>query len=674
MFEFITNQFKRDKDKKDYLNEGAEDQKTLLTLTMKDDELVREIDNDILRAKPLYETMKMIQDENELYYLGKQLDKNRFRWELPAGENLLYANLETIISIISAKRKDPIVIPAQKTDESRDLGIKTQQYLTWKWNEQDMIVKYEDWVRHAELYRIGVLKVRFDQLRDDYEILNIRPQRIMIDRDATDEFNAKFIVEFKEDNLETLIRMFPTAKADLNKSFGEKLGTLIKYVEYWTNEFVVWKVNNIVLDKKKNPNWNWDESKKTKGVTKREQSLKELKERWAGKAKNEKLENLLLNYFNEPRKPYIILSLKSLNKDIYADTSDFEQGKLVQDIINRRKRQIDKGAIRALGREVYSGSSISKEEAKKSIANPNSPIWVEKGKASDMVSIVAPAPVSPVLFSDLGESKTALDDVMGVHGTTKGERGPQETATGRKILKEGDLGRIDLSVRRIDKKLELLYSWMLQMPKVWWDEEHFIKIMGAESAAEYLKFSTNDIEDGQEIMVKSEMTVDKSTDRMNATVKLQGGLIDPLTYYEKFDEPNPKELARRLVFYMTDPKLYIQQFCVDENTEGAENDPVIKAKQESQQMMQGEIVPPWQRADQLHIEEHNRFMQSGEFTKSDDIEIKNNYAQHVRAEIEIVRGQIPRPQVAPRPAGPTGQPAGGQTNQATKTQPYAVPK
>ena len=104
-FEFITNFFNRNqgKDQKDYLNEGVEDQKTLLTLTMDNDELVREIDNDILNSKSLYENMRMIQDSNELYYLGEQLDKRRFTWELPAAENLLYANTETKISIVSAK-------------------------------------------------------------------------------------------------------------------------------------------------------------------------------------------------------------------------------------------------------------------------------------------------------------------------------------------------------------------------------------------------------------------------------------------------------------------------------------------------------------------------------------------------------------------------------------------
>ena len=632
MANFITNIFNKfKKDEKDFSTEGIEEQKELLKVTMDDKDLIREINSDIQSSIPLYTKMKDIGDENESYYLGEQLDKNRFKWELPTAENLLYMAIETIISIITSKRKEPIVIPARDTEESKVLANKTQQFLAWKWNDENMITKFEDWVRHANLSRIGVLKVRFDVDRDDFEIAVLRSNRVMIDKDATNELNAKFMIEFKEDTLEDLTTMFPKAKKALFEVYGKKLGTLVKYVEYWTNEFVVWKVGDILLGKKKNPNWNWDE-------TDRKENLKKLKKQWTDKTKGNKLENLLLNYFNEPRKPYIVLSLKNLGKDIYGDTSDFEQGKVIQDIINRRKRQIDKATVRGLGRDVFSGSYISKEEAKKTIANPNSPLWLEKGKASDAVTHIAPQQISPVVFSDLQESKLALDNVMGTHGTTRGEKGSQETATGRTILREGDFGRIDLSVRRIDKKLELVYGWMMQMAKVYYTEEHFMKMLGKEGTIDFLKFSRNNIEDGQEILVKSELTVDKATERENANRKLEAGLIDPLTYLESMDEEKPKELARRLAIYLIDPKLYVQMFLIDENTEGAENTTEGRAKQENQQLEQGEQVAPFEGADKIHIEVHNKRMKQSDF-KELDIEIQNAFMVHVRGELDIIKQQ-----------------------------------
>ena len=608
--------------------EGSSEPKKLLELSMSDEELVKEIDNDVRSSKPLYDKIKQIQDENEAYYLGEQLDRKRFDYELPTAENLLYMATETIMAIIASQRREPIVLPGTDTDESKELAEKTQTWLSWKWSDEDMVIKFEEWIRSAMIAKIGVIKVRYDQFKDDFEIKGLKSQRIMIDKDATDEDNAKFIIEFKEDTMADLIATYPKAKEKLTQLYGKEQGTTIKYLEYWTNEFVVWKVGSIVLDKKKNPNWNWDE--------KAGEKTGKLKEKWANKVKNEKLQNVLLNYFDKPQKPYIILSLKSLGNSIYADTTDFEQGKVIQDIINRRKRLIDKAANKALGREVVSGSFISKEEAKKMLANPNAPLWLKSGKAQDAITYVAPSPISPVLFSDLQESQQALDNVMGTHGTTRGERGSQETLGGRNILRQGDYGRIDLTVKRINKKLELLYGWMMQMAKVYYTEDHYAKMMGKEGAIEYLKFSGDAIEDGQEIRIKSELTVDKSSEREAITGQMQAGLLDPLSYFEAMDVDKPKEKARKVILYTLDPKLYLSEYLVDANTPGADRDPARKAEQENQALDNGEQVPPFAQATPDHIQIHAKRMQSDTFNGLSD-EIKMAYMTHVKAEIDILK-------------------------------------
>lgn len=627
--------------------EGAQETRTLLELSMSDEELVREINKDVNRSKPLYDEIKKIQDENEKYYLGEQLDKKRFNYELPTAENLLYMATETIMAIICSQRREPVVLPGTDTDESKELAEQTQTWMSWKWSDEDMTLKFEDWVRNAIIAKIGVFKIRFDISKDDFEIKCLKSDRIMIDKDATNEEDAKFIVEFREDTMQDLIDLYPKAKSKLIAQYGKELGTNVKYLEYWTNDFVVWKVGDIILDKKKNPNWNWDED--------REEAKKKLRQKLSGKDK--KLKNILLNYFDKPTKPYVILSLKNLGNSIYSDTTDFEQGKVIQDIINRRKRLIDKAAVKALGREVISGSYIDKKEAKKLLADPNAPLWLRAGKASDAVTHIAPQPASPMLFDDLMESQRALDNVMGTHGTTRGERGPQETATGRNILRQGDYGRIDLSVRRINKKLELLYGWMMQMAKVYYNEEHYAKILGKEGAIQYLKFSSDSIEDGQEIRIKSELTVDKAEERENAMTRMNLKLSDPLSYFEAMDESKPKEKARKTLLYQLDPKLYIAEYLVDANTPGADKDPVMKAEQENQQLDEGEKVPPFQGATPEHIEVHSKRVKSDTFAKLED-EIKLNYSEHIRGELDILRQNRP---VGITPTAQTMQP--NQINQ-----------
>ena len=208
---------------KETTDEGAGEQTELLKVTMPDKDLVREIDNNIREGMPLYRAITRVQDENENYYLGEQLDKKRFTWELPSAENLLYMAVETILSVITSRRRDPIVMPARNEDDSKDLSEKNQSFLSWKWNAEDMLIKFEDWIRHAMLYRIGVLKFRFDIAKDDFEIQVIRPKRIIVDQDATDEYNAKFIAEFKEDTLADLADLFPDAKAKLTQELNSLL-------------------------------------------------------------------------------------------------------------------------------------------------------------------------------------------------------------------------------------------------------------------------------------------------------------------------------------------------------------------------------------------------------------------------------------------------------------------
>jgi len=534
--------------------------------------------------------------------------------------------------MITSRRREPIVMPAQDTDESKMLAEKTQQFLIWKWGDEDMPIKFEDWVRNSYIAKIGVLKIRWDLKKDDYVIEVKRSQKILVDKDATDEYNAKFIAEFREDILDDLVDMFPKAKIKLIEKFGAQMGTKIHWLEYWTNDFVVCKVNEIILKKQKNPTWNWDEKD-------RSEKIKQLKEKWSQtrKDKTEKLKNVLLNYFNEPRKPYVVLSLKNLGKTIYADTNDFEQAIVGQDITNRRKRQIDRAVIHSLGRVVISGSYIDKNEAKKLVSNPNAPIWLEKGNAGDAVSYISPQPISPILLEDFRDTKAEMDNTMGTHGTTRGEQGPTETATGRQILKTGDLGRSDGPMQRIDVKLELLFGWMLQMAKVYYDETHFCKILGKEGATPYLKFSTDDIEDGIEVICKSQMTAYKAQKQQQANERMAAKAIDPLTYYEMIDEPNPKEKARRLMLYQIDPKLYAAEFLMGEGTPGMENTPEGQAQDEQKRLMAGEQVPPNKTVDKTHLDEHAKWLQNPEFVNLEDVEIKQNAQNHIQGEVEILK-------------------------------------
>jgi hypothetical protein len=140
-----------------------------------------------------------------------------------------------------------------------------------------------------------------------------------------------------------------------------------------------------------------------------------------------------------------------------------------------------------------------------------------------------------------------------------------------------------------------------------------------------------------EIIVKSELTANKAQTRQEAQERMAAGLLDPLSYMEAFEVSNPKEAARRMVMYNLDPKLYLAQFLMDENTPGAETTSIGKAQEENKQMMDGEMVPPFQGADKAHIEEHGMFMKKPLFKRLEDLAIKSNFMDHIQQELDQLK-------------------------------------
>ena len=155
MVNFIRNlsQKLRGEDEQDSVGqETIGEKKELLKLEMPDEDLIKLIDDDIKNSKDLYDAMRKLSQENEAYYLGEQLDSSLFfPYELKTAENLLYMATETKIAIKTAKRREPIVLAAQDTDESRQQAQKTQKFLTAKWVKDSLDIIIEDWVRHADI-------------------------------------------------------------------------------------------------------------------------------------------------------------------------------------------------------------------------------------------------------------------------------------------------------------------------------------------------------------------------------------------------------------------------------------------------------------------------------------------------------------------------------------------
>ncbi len=124
---------------------------------------------------------------------------------------------------------------------------------------------------------------------------------------------------------------------------------------------------------------------------------------------------------------------------------------------------------------------------------------------------------------------------------------------GQIIDRQQDISRIEQITRCLNRGVARLADGFVQMMRMYYDESHVIKILGADGSVEFMKFNKNDIDPNVVIDVKS--GTPPSLDpvgRYNQAIQLwQLGAIDPVTLFERLEFSNPQQSAQRLQAWKT---------------------------------------------------------------------------------------------------------------------------
>jgi hypothetical protein len=161
---------------------------------------------------------------------------------------------------------------------------------------------------------------------------------------------------------------------------------------------------------------------------------------------------------------------------------------------------------------------------------------------------IPPKDIHPVVLPLKQELSNQSDSVMGTHGTTRGERGAQETAQGRMLLKEGDTGRTAPISQALERTAYRLYSLWIQMIKIMWTEERIVSYSDDKGTNELIRFQGDMIKPGVKLRIKpgSMLPKDKFVERNEAIELMGAGKIDDETLFEKLGDGNPKERAKKI--------------------------------------------------------------------------------------------------------------------------------
>ena len=518
-------------EKKSELEETVLIERKSLEYKAKDADLVIAINAAVKESSSLKKIADKIGKKNELYWeKGTDLDLKKIHPKrAKIIINRIFTSVETVVSIVTSRPPEPTLIGELENDVREKLiKILTIAYEV----KQKLKQKLQKVIRHWFLYRIGIWKYRWDE---GFITETVRPEKMGFDPRAPEKGDCEYMFEIMEDTIGNLIKEYPKKKKDILAKYGiDRMKSKVKYLEFWggKGEWVAWKLGEILLDKQKNPNFDYGEPAKSAKGKEGEEGYEE-----AVKAKDG-----TNNLFKTPQFPYLILNVFNLGKNLYDDTSLVEQSISLQDGATKRKNQISDLTEENKKLVIASSKAISKAEFQSFIDKYGMVgLWLDNGEIADIKIEGGQADAST--HNDLAQSLSEIDNIMATHASARGERKQAETATGRKLLVAGDFGRAETIIVNVEELMEDWYNAFLHMTKVYSTEDS--KFSNSE---ETITLSKNEIPDGVLVMVKkgSTLPVDKASRGELALNLAKIDKIDPETMFDEVGYGNAEERTEKL--------------------------------------------------------------------------------------------------------------------------------
>lgn len=525
-----------------------------LSLDLDDSQLIKLATDWESRYREYEERIRRKQQQNVSYIRGKQTSQTD-NVEKPIPSNILFESLETFLPAALSKSPEPVVF-SDNSPEGKQISNTVKTMLQFHADTLCLRQKLKKMVRHWSCYYIGILKHGWDATVNDISTEVVFPQNIIIDPDSSiDErgnSDSYYIGERKTCTAGELIKMYPKKKEYIKILVNGEFGTKVKYTEWWTDEYRFVTFKGEVLEKSKNPNWNYDTT--TPAETDEEGNEIVPKSVTPGR-----------NHFSRPCKPYTFMQVFSMGEHPHDDTTLVEQNLSNQDGIIERNSQIVANLRHSNNSMAFSGDFFTKEQAKDGAraVERGSPIWVPSGSVDAAVKRL-PAPSVPnAIFAQLENMKMDMRSVFGVTGiSTQGEE-EDKTVRGKILNAQHDASRIGGGIGDvIEQVVDTVFNWWVQLYYVYYDEEHFAAVLGQGRAIEYVFLQQSDLIRRLVVSVApgSMKPKDELTEMNQAMDLWNAGALDPKTLFSILDFPDPNETAKQVVLWKINPQLYAQMY------------------------------------------------------------------------------------------------------------------
>ncbi|MFA6095406.1 MAG: hypothetical protein WC767_01025 [Candidatus Paceibacterota bacterium] len=580
----------------------------------KDDQLVKLVDSRWNSSATLWDTVTKTYEKNTKIY------QNEGEWiaRIPVKlrkvlANRIFPNMEAVINSVIANPPSINFIPGRLGPESQALARKEENYFRKKYRDLNVKEALRMGLRNLYFGRLIVEKVFWNPKINDFDVRAIDPRKVRFGKYARREEDSEFAIEEIDDNICSLLERFPKAADAIKKKYSieDEADAYIKnqdvtYKEAWIGDYVIFKLDNIILGVIRNPYFDWDgllitdeeeqqiNSDPDKGGLIGEQRrdlfmkikldqdnrrASQVPKMASPEVETDAPEGFSpvnadgepqippneghtepitykaynFNYFNQARKPYVYATILNNENQPIGRTDFITMAETLQESIDKRKQDIGQNCELVNGIIKVDSEVMDKESAQQLAYEAKGVIW-GKGVAAG-VSRETGEPLPEMVYNDMIDSRNEIDNIMAASSAFRGEREGQETKAGRLALIQQSFLRLNELVQCVDFVCGEIFAWFYQLAKTRYTERHYAKWVGKDEATEILDLIQDDFETGSEIQVIPGKTLPEDAEfRFDRAQKdVAAGILSPVDYMEEAGYPNPKDLARNAVLYKQNP-------------------------------------------------------------------------------------------------------------------------
>lgn len=544
-----------------------DEQTELFNLDMDDSKLVkmvvRSLDSNATYWEKAPFLLSVTDRENINYLLGDQVDANKLNPNTQTRyvDNRLHAGVRAILSYATGKTAKPELIPSKTEDRYKRMARNMQSFLYQHALDHNVNLEMRLALKNLISRKRGILKLRFDENYGPFgDIIteNIDPSDIIIDQYAGYRDNPNKIYHRQQCSIEELCAKFPDKQDEIYEAFGFKRGVftqlsrVITYYECWFTywdkdgkecEGLCWFLpkSNCILGKMQNPNW-----------------------LYKGSLKNQKIVNIV----NAPPKPFIFLNYLNSGRSFIDETCLLDQAIPMQDILNKRGRQLAENSDYANGRTLIDKRVMEQSDAQKFINKHPRTIGLidTTNTGNDINKAVLQLPVAQLpsyVMEDKIDARNEIYEMLGVNPQFMGS-GIQQTKNptlGQDMMANNKAQALqDDLVGVVNQGYKDYYHLLLQLCTVFLDDDYWIMTKGYDGQYTVVQLHDENLDTNVRMSVETDSTLplDKQAMRATAIQLLQMNKIDELSAYEMLGLPDPEKLVERHIRSVLDPYTYME--------------------------------------------------------------------------------------------------------------------